>query len=151
MSALEVYERLGTAEQLQPDGWVVLDHDQREKGRLLTQTSDGAEVRIFLERGNPLQVGELLRTRCGRHLKVEGAVEPVTTASCEDWMTFSKACYHLGNRHVKVQIGELWLRIRPDHVLEKMLLLQGLTLEHEHAVFQPEPGAYSGLAIHHHH
>lgn len=149
--SLEVYERLGTGTTYQADGWIILNHDQREKGRLLTQTSEGDEVRIFLERGAPLQVGELLRTRCGRHLQVEGAVEDVTTASCEDWATFSKACYHLGNRHVKVQIGERWLRIRPDHVLEKMLMLQGLTIEHEQAVFQPESGAYSGLAIHHHH
>jgi urease accessory protein len=151
MNSLEVYERLGTTSQQPIDAWVVLDHDQREKGRLLTQTSNGDEVRIFLERGNPLQVGELLRTSCGKHLQVEGAIEPVTTARCDDWISFSKACYHLGNRHVKVQVGELWLRIRPDHVLEKMLMLQGLTLEHENAIFQPESGAYSGLAIHHHH
>jgi len=63
---------------------------------------------------------------------------------------FSRACYHLGNRHVKVEIGERWLRMLPDHVLENMLKLQGLTLQREIAVFQPEAGAYSGLAIHHH-
>lgn len=149
--SLEIYERLGVSQQERIDGWIVLNHDQREKGRLLTQTSEGTEVRIFLDRGNPLQVGELLKTRCGKHLQVEGAIEPVATATCDDWVTFSKACYHLGNRHVKVQVGELWLRIRPDHVLEKMLMLQGLTIEHEQAVFNPESGAYSGLAIHHHH
>ncbi|MES2604415.1 MAG: urease accessory protein UreE [Pseudomonadota bacterium] len=147
---LEVFERLGLYQEVSVDAWIVLSHGQRDKGRLKAQTSSGDEVHIFLDRGNPLMVGEVLRTRCGKHLGVEGAPEAVTIARCDDWETFSRACYHLGNRHVKVQIGELWLRLLPDHVLENMLKLQGLTIQREIAVFQPEPGAYSGLAIHHH-
>lgn len=150
MNALEVYERLGFYQQATVDAWVVLSHGQRDKGRLKVETNHGDEVHIFLERGSPLMIGEILRTRCGRYLAVEGAMEEVITASCEDWETFSRACYHLGNRHVKVQVGARWLRILPDHVLEKMLILQGLTLRHEIEVFQPEAGAYSGLALHHH-
>jgi urease accessory protein len=151
MNPLEIYERCGLQPATKIDGWIVLNHDQRDKGRLLVQSNDGDEVRIFLERGSPLLVGEVLKTRCGKHLQVEGAPENVTTATCDDWTTFSRACYHLGNRHVKVQIGERWLRILPDHVLEQMLLLQGLELKSEVAVFIPEVGAYRGLVFHHHH
>jgi urease accessory protein len=74
---------------------------------------------------------------------VKGAVEDVAHASCEDWEAFSKACYHLGNRPTKIQVGERWLRIKPDHVLEAMLHMLGLIVSHEEAVFVPESGAYS--------
>ena len=157
---LEVFERLGTHYHATVDARVVLSHEQRDKGRLKVTSSDGAEVRIFLERGSPLQVGEFLRTRCGKHVLIEGAYENVVTATCKDWFTFSRACYHLGNRHVKVQLGlepgkgliepvRKWLRILPDHVLEEMLELLGLELSHEIDIFNPESGAYSHG--HHHH
>jgi urease accessory protein len=139
---LQVFERLGTACNAPADSHIVLSHDQRDRGRLRAHTNDGVEVRIFLERGSPLLVGEVLRTECGKHLVVEGAYENVVTATCNDWPAFSRACYHLGNRHVKVQIGELWLRILPDHVLEDLLRKLGLTLSHESGIFVPEQGAY---------
>ncbi len=150
MNTLEVYERLGLYQETQVDAWIVLSHGQRDKGRLKTQTSTGDEVHIFLDRGTPLMIGEVLRTRCGKHIAIEGAPEQVVTARCDDWETFSRACYHLGNRHIKIQVGDRWLRMLPDHVLENMLKLQGLTTLREIAVFQPEAGAYSGLSIHHH-
>lgn len=143
---LEVYERLGVVAK-SADTSIVLDYGQREKGRLRVRSTDGLEVRVFLERGKSLSVGELLRSRCGRYIRVDGAEEKVVTAQCDDWRLFSRACYHLGNRHVKIQIGECWLRIAPDHVLEEMLILLGLTVIHECAVFEPESGAYG----HHHH
>lgn len=151
---LEVFERLGLKPELSADCFVTLDHLQRDRGRLRAFTADGTEVRIFLERGKPLLVGEMLQSECGKFIEVVGAEELVTTARCEDWTTFSRACYHLGNRHVKLQIGsgesERWLRITPDHVLEEMLELLGLTLEKEQAVFVPESGAYSGGHAHSH-
>jgi len=140
---LEVYERLGHHCHDHPMGTLILTHEQRDKGRLRAITAEGVEVRIFLDRGKPLQVGEFLRTACGRTLKIEGAVEPVMHASCDDWLTFSRACYHLGNRHVKIQVGERWLRILPDHVLEEMLNSLGLATVSELAIFVPESGAYS--------
>jgi urease accessory protein len=139
---LQVYERLGTACSKPVDSHIVLSHDQRDRGRLRAETSEGVEVRIFLDRGAPLLVGEFLRTECGKHLVVEGAYESVVTATTDDWTAFSRACYHLGNRHVKLQIGDRWLRILPDHVLEDLLHKLGLTLKHESGVFIPEQGAY---------
>ncbi len=147
---LEVYERLGDHCHGVVYTTVVLSHEQRDRGRLKLTGENGEEVRLFLERGKPLQVGEYLKTTCGKYVQVEGAVEPVTHAECYDWHTFARACYHLGNRHVKLQVGDRWLRMQPDHVLEEMLELLGLTLTHQEAVFVPESGAYSNGGHHHH-
>ena len=147
---LEVHERLGTQCKAPVDVRVILTHEQRDRGRMRLFSTDGEEVRLFLARGTPLQVGEYLRSQCGRLVLVEGAIEPVVIASCDDWEVFSRACYHLGNRHVKLQVGCRSLRILPDHVLEEMLVLLGLTLQHAHHVFVPEQGAYTGHGGHSH-
>lgn len=161
MTMLEVYERLGEAPEDTGALSVVLTHEQRERGRLRVYTHDGIELRIFVERGQPLRVGETLRSVCGQHIRIQGAPEPVVRAFCNDWELFSRACYHLGNRHVKVQLGHThengrcrpWLRLLPDHVLEAMLEQLGLTLLNEEAVFVPEGGAwgYGQQHNHHHH
>lgn len=156
----EVYQRLDHAHDI--DDAVTLDSDIREKGRFKTIAKSGAEVRVFLERGKTLQVGEVLKTECGKYIEICGAPEEVAQATCDDWETFSKACYHLGNRHVKIQIfadeRDRWLRIKPDYVLEEMLELLGLTVTKQTEVFVPESGAYvkghaKGHAHggHHHH
>ncbi|TBR42484.1 urease accessory protein UreE [Marinomonas agarivorans] len=140
---IDIYERLGTDCEQKIYSTVVLTHEQRERGRLKLVSESGEEVRVFLDRGQPLQVGECLKAECGRIIQVIGALESVTYASCDDWDNFAKACYHLGNRHTKIQIGERWLYIKPDHVLEEMLHLLGLTTQHQEAVFIPEAGAYA--------
>ena len=146
-SYYEVYERIEHTHDATHDS-VILDSDTREKGRFKTTSSAGMEVRVFLDRGKTLAIGEVLKTECGKLIAICGAEEALVKASCDDWETFSKACYHLGNRHVKIQVGERWLRIKPDYVLEEMLTLLGLTIEAETAVFIPESGAYTGG--HHH-
>jgi urease accessory protein len=147
---LSVYDRLGHNHDAVDDA-IVLDHEVREKGRFKTQSQKGNEVRVFLERGQTLVVGERLKSECGKLIEILAAEEDVVTASCDDWQVFSKACYHLGNRHVKVQVGDCWLRIKPDYVLEEMLELLGLNLKKEAAVFLPEAGAYSGHGHRHAH
>lgn len=151
MSTLEVYERLGSHYREDDNVYahLTLNHEQRDKGRLRAVSEEGFEVRLFLERGKALEVGELLRSECGKTVMIKGAVEDVVEASCEDWNTFSRACYHLGNRHVKIQIGPRWLRITPDHVLEEMLHQLGLATCEKQTVFVPESGAYAHG--HHHH
>lgn len=146
---MDIYTRLGTHCHDPVFTTVTLDADQRERGRLKLTAANGDTIRVFLERGKPLLVGEYLRSECGKVIQVVGAMEAVAHASCDDWTAFSKACYHLGNRHTKVEVGERWLRIKPDHVLEDMLHLLGLVVSHEEAVFSPESGAYSHG--HHHH
>jgi len=151
---LEIYQRLPANSEQRIDAELILDHLQREKGRFRARSSGDEEVRVFLERGHTLAIGEVLRSNCGKHLLVTGALEPVITATTDDWLQFSKACYHLGNRHVKLQVGDRWLRITPDHVLEDMLTQLGLKTCYEQAQFVPEPGAYFSGKHHshdHHH
>ncbi len=143
----EVYERLDHVHAV--DDTLVLEYDVRVKGRFKATSAKGVEVRVFLERGKTLRVGEGLKTQCGKSIAIAGAIETVTEARCSDWERFSKACYHLGNRHVQVEISERCLRIKPDYVLEEMLELLGLELTSTQAVFNPEDGAYAGG--HHHH
>jgi urease accessory protein len=139
---LEIHHRLGLDASKNADTTVVLDHQQRERGRLLLSGTHGEEVRLYLKRGQPLLVNELLQAQCGKLVKVEGAKERIAIARCDDWQVFARACYHLGNRHVKVQVDSLTLIIKPDHVLEDMLVRQGLVISHGEAVFTPESGAY---------
>lgn len=146
---LDIYERLGSHCHDPVHTTVILTHEQRDRGRLKLVADNNEDVRVFLERGKPLLVGEFLKSECGKIIQVKGAVEEVAHASCEDWQAFSKACYHLGNRHTKIQVGERWLRIKPDHVLEDMLHMLGLIVSHEDAVFVPESGAYSHGHSHH--
>ena len=150
---LEVFERISGLHAVEPDIKLSLTHEQRSKARLKALSTDGQEVGLFLEHGEGLKVGEYLRSTCGKSVRIDGALETVMSATCDDWLLFSRACYHLGNRHVKMQIAERILRITPDHVLQEMLEGLGLTVFEEKAVFIPESGAYySGkLSSGHHH
>ncbi len=148
---LEVYQRINEPSNLEPDYRLLLTHDERCRARLKIETTDGVPVGVFLPHGQPLMVGEYLLSDCGQTLRVDGAAEPVVSASCDDPLLFSRACYHLGNRHVKIQIAERVLRITPDSVLEDMLVLLGLQVRKEHAVFIPESGAYHAKGHGHEH
>jgi urease accessory protein len=148
---IEVYERLEAETTRIADDLVVLDHLQRERGRIKTATESGATLHIFLKRGKALAVGEILRSRCGQLIEVLAADESIVRGEAPDWETFAKACYHLGNRHVNIQVGACWLRMTPDHVLEDMLRGLGLNVRAEITPFVPEPGAYSSGGDHGHH
>ncbi len=130
--------------------YLVLDHLQREKGRFKTTSTQGYEIRIFLERGKILQENELLQTNCGHTLQVKYAAESVMTATTQSWLSLSQGSYHLGNRHVRLQIGKLWLRFKPDHVLQKLVESYGFKVKRHNAIFIPTPGAYSHHANHAH-
>ena len=155
MTVLEIFERVVEDSSDDPDDHLVLDHGQREKARFKAVSRSGLEVRVFLDRGQVLVPGEVLRTSCGKNIEVLCAKEKVLTARTNSWRTFSRACYHLGNRHVKLQVGDCWLRISPDHVLSEMLSGLGLEIAEEFAEFVPESGAYakhiSQGADHHRH
>ncbi len=128
---------------------VTLPYALRQKGRFKTKSKAGLDIGVFLVRGEVLQDGDCLFSECGQVFKVEAEAESVVTAVAKDWLTFAKACYHMGNRHVPMEIGELWIRFQPDHVLEEMIERFGLTCAHHNASFTPENGAYAGG--HHHH
>ncbi|OUR61754.1 urease accessory protein UreE [Colwellia sp. 39_35_sub15_T18] len=138
---IKVYERLSHCHEPITDS-ITLDQETRKKARIKSTTDKGADIGIFVERGHPLLVGEILKSECGQFVEVKGQAEPVSTASATDWLSFSKVCYHLGNRHTSMQIGELWLRFKPDHVLEELAENYGLTVDKTPAIFEPESGAY---------
>ncbi|ABM04697.1 UreE urease accessory domain protein [Psychromonas ingrahamii 37] len=145
---LQVFERLDHTHDEISDS-ITLDQDTRKKSRIKSVTDKGANIGIFVERGHPLLVGEILKTECGLLIEVKGKAEDVSTAVANDWLNFSKVCYHLGNRHTTLQIGELWVRFKPDHVLEQLAENYGLSVNSIPAVFEPENGAY-GVRSHGH-
>ncbi|KMT64365.1 urease accessory protein UreE [Catenovulum maritimum] len=146
---LQVYQRLSHIHQPCHDS-ITLDFTTRQKARIKASTDSGQAIGIFVDRGNPLKVGEILKTECGKLIQVNGAKEEVNTATTSDWHTFSKVCYHLGNRHTQLQMGELWLRFKPDHVLAELAENYGLSVRTHDAVFEPESGAYGKHSGHSH-
>jgi urease accessory protein len=125
--------------------------DQRIKSRLKVTLDDGREAGLFLPRGQVLRGGDLLQSTEGLIIKVEAAAETVSTVRTDNALALAKACYHLGNRHVPLQIAMSWVRYQHDHVLDDMVQGLGLTVEVEQAPFEPEAGAYkSGNHSHGH-
>ena len=142
-------QNAGQSEQPADDS-VTLAFEQRQKGRFKAVSDQGLELGIFLERGQVLAQGDKLQAEDGRIFTVIAKPESVVTAHADDWPSFARACYHLGNRHVTLQLGERWLRFQPDHVLEHLAEHLGLRLEIGEAPFHPEAGAYHGAHAHAH-
>ena len=122
---------------------LTLPYDSRTKSRLRTQLDSGEEVGLFLERGTVLRGGDRLEADDGRIIGVVAAAEEVSTVHSSDAYTLARVSYHLGNRHVPLQIGAGWVRYLHDHVLDDMVRGLGLTVMVERAPFEPEGGAYS--------
>ena len=121
---------------------LVLPFAERAKSRLRAVLDNGEEAGLFLERGSVLRHGDLLLADDGRIVEVQAASETVSTVHTDDGLMLARACYHLGNRHVALQIGPGWLRYSHDHVLDDMLRGFGLSVKVEQAPFEPEGGAY---------
>lgn len=133
------------------DATLTLPFHSREKSRLRATLDDGREVGLLLPRGSVLRSGQLLSDGKGLVVRVHAAKETVSTVRSPDPTLLSRAAYHLGNRHVPVQIGEGFLRFGHDHVLDAMVRQFGLEVEVEEAPFEPESGAYEhGHADHGH-
>jgi urease accessory protein len=133
----------------EPYGELLLPFDLRIRSRLRTQLVSGEEAVLRTERGSVLRAGECLKTEDGRVVRVAAAVEKLMHIVCADRFELTRAAYHLGNRHVPVEIGEGYLRIAADHVLGDMLTGLGAKIEEIEAPFEPESGAYGGGHAHH--
>jgi len=114
----------------------------RSKSRLRTALESGEEVGLFLERGSVLRGGELLLAEDGRVVEVIAADETVSIVRADNAWQLTRAAYHLGNRHVALQVGPGWLRYLHDHVLDELVRGLGLSVSVEDAPFEPEAGAY---------
>ncbi|BCD97404.1 urease accessory protein UreE [Marinagarivorans cellulosilyticus] len=121
-----------------------LTFDDRQKSRHRSQTVCGQALGWFIERGHVLKDGDLLQCTTGEVAVVVAAPESVSTVYAKTSLELTRAAYHLGNRHVPLQITDAFLRYQHDHVLDDMVRGLGLNVECEKAAFQPEPGAYAG-------
>lgn len=124
--------------------------EERNKSRFAAQLTDGRSAIFFLPRGNILADGDILVADDGTMICVRAENQAVITISSSDPHKLLQAGYHLGNRHIPVQIGSHFLRIEPDSVLEGMLTQLGLEMVSELAPFEPESGAYGGGHRHSH-
>jgi len=135
------------------DSTLTLPLQSRVKSRLRVTLDNGETAGLFLERGTTLMNGDLLLADGGYRVRVIAAQENLSIIRSEDPHLLARACYHLGNRHVSIQIEANQVSYLHDHVLDDMLRGLGLTVETTDAPFEPEPGAYGGSAEkgHRHH
>ena len=131
---------------------VTLPIDVRVKSRARVTLNDGREAGLMLPRGLLLRGGDMLATEDGSEvIEVIAAAEPVSVVHCADPFLLARACYHLGNRHVPLQIMPGELRYHHDHVLDDMLRPFGLEVTFASLPFEPEAGAYASDAHSHSH
>lgn len=122
---------------------LVLSFDQRRRSRLHAVLVSGREAAIVLPRGTRLRHGD-----CLQGADHEGNAVEVRVVAAHEGLyrvtgqNLTRAAYHLGNRHVPLEIGDGFLRIERDEVLREMLLGLGFIVEEELSPFEPEPGAY---------
>jgi urease accessory protein len=122
---------------------VTLSYDQRRRARLRTRLDDGTDVGLVLPRGLLLKDGDRLRSEDGtKVVLVRAAVEELSCASTHDSHLLLRATYHLGNRHVALQLEPRRLLYQHDHVLDGLMRELGLDVTGLKAPFEPEPGAY---------
>ena len=124
-----------------------LDWDVRQKSRFDSTDSLGRPLGVFLPRGTLVRGGDVLIAEDGSMIRVIAAPQPVLriTACAAHGSPFdlTRAAYHLGNRHVPIELKPDHLKIEPDHVLADMLRAMHLTVQEVLEAFEPEGGAYS--------
>jgi len=126
---------------------VELDWDVRQKSRFDATDSQGRTLGVFLPRGTVVRGGDVLVAEDGSMVRVQAAPQSVLriTPCSEHGSPFDlvRAAYHLGNRHVQIELTPDFLQIEPDHVLADMLRAMHLTVTATDAPFEPEGGAYA--------
>jgi len=130
-----------SAYKVEVKGQLRLPFESRQKSRLKTKLVSGEEVGLMLPRGEILRGGDLVTASDGRVIEVVAEPEKLLHIETD---SLPKVAYHLGNRHVAVQVGQTFLRIAEDHVLEEMLKKMGAKVSRVEAPFEPEAGAYAG-------
>ena len=134
---------------------ITLDWDVRQKSRFESTDSAGRQVGVFLQRGQVVRGGDVLVGEDGSLLKVLAAPQAVLRIThCTAHGTpfdLTRAAYHLGNRHVPIELQPDHLKIEPDHVLADMLRSMHLIVNEVSESFEPENGAYGEHGGGHHH
>ena len=122
---------------------IVLDAQDRHRRRVVFVGAEGATYLLDLPRPAQLRDGDALVIEGGAVVRVTGKPEPLVEISAANAQELARLAWHIGNRHIEVQIAGDALRIRRDHVMEDMLRGLGATLSYVDAVFDPEHGAYA--------
>ena len=131
-----------------PGGELELPFEQRQKTRFRARLASGEEVAVLLPRGEVLRGGDRVAASDGRVIAIVAEPESLLHIECSSASELARAAYHLGNRHVAVQVGAGFLRIAQDHVLAGMLRQLGAKVSLISAPFEPEAGAYAGAHKH---
>jgi urease accessory protein len=124
-----------------------LDYEGRTRTRRRVLLDSGREAGLFLERGKMLGGGDILRAEDGTLALVLCKAEAVVTARTGDRLLLARGCWHLGNRHVPLQIEETLLRFAPDPAAEQLARQLGFVVKREYAPFTPEGGAYAHVRM----
>ena len=126
---------------------IELDWDVRQKSRFDATDSSGRALGVFLPRGTVVRGGDVLVAEDGSLVVVRAALQPVLVVKhCSEHGTpfdLLRAAYHLGNRHVQLELKPDHLQLEPDHVLADMLRQMHLIVSEAQAAFEPESGAYA--------
>lgn len=131
---------------------VELGYEQRRRARLRLTLANGETVGLMLPRGSVLREGDRLQSEDRtRTLRVKAAAEEVSRARTNDPHLLARAAYHLGNRHVPLQILPDFVLYPHDHVLDGLCRELGLTVDAALLPFEPETGGYGGHGHSHHH
>jgi urease accessory protein len=133
-------------------GVLTLRFEDRRRSRMRARLDDGREAALLLPHGTILRDGDELGAEAGdasdasdaadEIVVVRAAAQTLSVVRSGDALVLARAAYHLGNRHVPVQLGAGWLAYEHDHVLDEMVEALGLTLETRIAPFEPEAGGY---------
>ena len=137
------------AYNIEVKGRLELPFEQRQKSRFKAKLASGEEVGVVLPRGEILRGGDLVTASDGRVFEIASLPEEVLRIEANTPRDLARIAYHLGNRHVAMEVGDGYLRIAHDHVLEGMLKGLQATVRHERAPFEPEAGAYAGVGHEH--
>lgn len=131
------------------NGQLELPFELRQKSRFKAMLASGEEVAVMLPRGEILRGGDLVTTSDGRIVEVIAQPENVLNVEGVTPAALARIAYHLGNRHVPVEVGDGYLRLGDDHVLQRMLEGLGAKVSRTTAPFEPEAGAYGGAGHEH--
>ena len=136
-----------------PDDKVVLTYEYRHRRRITLTSERGVEFLLNLASVPDLREGDGFLLSNGKTILVAAAAEDLMEISCSDPLQLARVAYHLGNRHLPVEIAPGVLRIHADHVVGDMAKGLGAKVALVQAAFNPEGGAYAETtaAEHGHH
>lgn len=136
-------ERLSAAVDVSVSFTLSLTAEERTRTRHRFEMLDGQALYLRLPRGTVLQDGDLLKSETGDVIvRIAAKAEPVLTVTAHKPIDLLRASYHLGNRHVRLEVTSDYLRLSPDPILQLMLEQLGVEVKEEFVPFHPESGAY---------